>query len=74
MLRRKNLKTRNILGYKFSIITTIIIILMIIKRNNIDNSTNNNNDDSNNNIIAIPTVDDVNPIAIVTMIFTLLII
>ena len=44
------------------------------KGNNIDNSTINNNNDSNNNILAIPIVDDVIPIAIVRMIFTLLII
>ena len=42
--------------------------------NNFDNITFNNNSDSSNKILAIPILDDVIPIAIVTMIFTLLII
>ena len=56
------------------------MIIIIIKRNNINsninsNSTiNSNNKDSNNNVLTITIVDDVIPIAIVTMIFTLIII
>ena len=42
---------------------------MIKKNNNINNTTTNNN-----NIIAVPIADDIIPIAIVTIIFTLLII
>ena len=62
MLSSENLKARSISNYKYH-------------NNNNDKKNNNiNNTTTNNNIIAVPIADDIIPIAIVTIIFTLLII
>ena len=62
MLSSENLKARSISNYKYH-------------NNNNDKKNNNiNTTTTNNNIIAVPIADDIIPIAIVTIIFTLLII
>ena len=63
MLSSENLKARSISNYKYH-------------NNNNDKKNNNINTTTtnNNNITAVPIADDIIPIAIVTIIFTLLII
>ena len=63
MLSSENLKARSISNYKYH-------------NNNNDKKNNNINTTTTttNNITAVPIADDIIPIAIVTIIFTLLII
>ena len=65
MLSSENLKARSISNYKYHNNNNDK------KNNNINTTTTTNN---NNNITAVPIADDIIPIAIVTIIFTLLII